>query len=305
MKRYVKRLMGVALLGTAILSLSACGQSGANQVNEKKVSFIKDAQSSNQRIWYMAESDADSDYELSKDTHIEQLLVTKNGKATVYNMPSYDFSMRDINGKSDKQVITIAQKKDKEYYKEYITDTSNTEYIRNIIKKTESEYKYYKKHPDYFRDTHKVTLQTLQKYRDDLNYLKTNEDTVLGRTPKYAKPTAKLINAKVKTDNSGNNVNFENITHRRWDLETDSAKLKPLKTDDTEDIGVPVYYNYRMTNGFQLIYDKPVKILNDMYTGYTNPTNDSNTTFLMTKTTNKETSSDFDKLGTKHVSEEE
>jgi len=83
------------------------------------------------------------------------------------------------------------------------------------------------------------------------------------------------------------------------------SKIKTAKTDDSEDIGVPVYYNYRMTNGFQLIYDKPVKILNDMYTGYTNPTNDSNTTFLMTKTTNKETSSDFDKLGTKHVSEEE
>lgn len=303
MNRHIRRLVSATLLGLAILSLSACGKSGPNQVNEKKVSFIKDAQSSNQRIWYMAKSDAESDYELSKDSHVTQILVTKNGKATVYNMPNYDFSMRDINGKSDKQVIAIAQKKDKEYYKEFINNPNDTGSIRHVIKTTEESYRYYKKHPNYIGGTHKEELKALQNYRDNLSYLKANKAAVLKRTTKYEKPVPKLINAKVKTDNSGNNVNFEDITHRRLDLESDSAKLKPLK-GDTNSVTVPVYYNFTMTNGFRLIYDKPVKILSDMYTGYTNPVNDSDTTFLMTKTTNKDTVSDFDNLGTKHVSEE-
>ncbi|WP_407886653.1 hypothetical protein [Levilactobacillus sp. N40-8-2] len=305
MKRYIKRLTSVALLGIAILSLSACGKTGPNQVNEKKVSFIRDAQSANQRIWYMAESDSSSDYELSKDTHIEQILVTKNGKATVYNMPDNDFSMRDIDGKSDNQIITLAQKKDKEHYKDFIDqkdNIGNKTYIQNVIKNTESDYRYYKKHPNYLGsiDAHKA----LRDYQDELTYLKANEATILKATPKYEKPTPKLLNAKVKTDNSGNNVNFENITHRRLELEKDSAKLKHLKWAP-DDVEVPTYYNYTMTNGFRLIYDKPVKILSEMYTGYTNPANDSNETFLMTKTTNKDTVSDFDKLGTKHVSEEQ
>ncbi|MGQ4558340.1 hypothetical protein ACUIJQ_03350 [Levilactobacillus hammesii] len=306
MKRYIKHLMSVVLLGTAILSLSACGKSGANQVNEKNVSFIKDAQSSNQRIWYMVESDSTSDYELSKDTHITQILVTKNGKATVYNMPDNNFSMRDINGKSDDQVLTIAQKKDREYYKDFIDPQKDilikSSYIQNVIKNTESDYKHYEKHPDYLGATHKESLKKLREYQDDLTYLKANEASILKNIPKYEKPTPKLLNAKVKTDNSGNDVNYEDITHRRLELETDSAKLKHLHWVDRVD--APTYYNFTMTDGFQLIYDKPVKILSDMYTGYTNPTNDSKTTSLLTKTTNKDTVSDFDKLGTKHVSEE-
>lgn len=307
MKRYIKRLASAALLGIAILSLAACGKSGPNQVNEKKVSFIKDAQSSNQRIWYMAQSDSGSDYELSKDTHITQILVTGNGKATVYNMPDDNFSMRDIDKKNDKQIIALAQKKDKEYYKDFVDqkdDIGNKTYIQNVIKQTEKDYKFYKKDPMNFGDKHKEALKNIREYQDELTYLKANEKTVLKATPKYEKPAPKLLNAKVKTDNSGNDVNFEDITHRRLELEQDSAKLKHLKWV-YNGVDVPVYYNYTMTNGFSLIYDKPVKILSEMYTGYTNPANDSDATFLLTKTTNKDTVSDFDKVGTKHVSEEE
>ncbi|NLR31627.1 hypothetical protein [Levilactobacillus tujiorum] len=307
MKRYVKRLASAALLGIAILSLAACGKSGPNQVNEKKVSFIKDAQSSNQRIWYMAQSDSESDYELSKDTHITQILVTGNGKATVYNMPDDNFSMRDIDKKNDKQIIALAQKKDKEHYKDFIdpkNDIGDTGgYIQTVIKHGEEECKYYKKHPNYLGGN-KDPQEILREYRNELNYLKANEAAILKATPKYEKPAPKLLNAKVKTDNSGNDVNFEDITHRRLELEKDSAKLKHLKWF-YNGVDVPVYYNYTMTNGFSLIYDKPVKILSEMYTGYTNPANDSDATFLLTKTTNKDTVSDFDKVGTKHVSEEE
>lgn len=289
----VKRtIVGAMILSAGILMLAGCGKSGANQANEKKVSFIKDAQSSNQRIWYMAESDNLSDYELSKNSHIQQILVTKNGKATVYNMREDAVTMRSIDGKSDKKVIMMAKDQDKQYYKDSIKKSKQElkdriDSDKGVLKANKWDYS-----------------AKVKKEKRDLEYDIAAEQSFLEKfpIPKYKKPTAKPLKAKVFTDNSGNDVVQENIIHKRISIEDNTTDLN-LRYSQNGRISYPQSTRLTMTNGFRLIYDSPVKILNTMYVGYTNPTNRQNTTFLMTKTTNKDSKSAFDTLKTKNVTE--
>lgn len=292
MKRQIKLLTSAVALGIIALTLSACGKSGANQVNEEKVSIIKDAQSSNQRIWYMAESDNLSNYELGKNSHINLILVTKNGKATVYNMPDKEITMRDIDDKSDEKIISMAKKEDKQYYNDTIKE--------------------YKKEVQDDIDSDKGVLEAntwnysaeRRKEKQELEFDIKARQSFLNKFPvvKYEKPSAKLLKAQVFTDNSGNDIVQENIIHQRIRMDSKASNVK-LKYYPQGTVSYPENIRLTMTNGFRLMYDAPVKILNTMYVGYTNQTNDQNTDFLMTKTTNKKAKSDFDTLNTKNVSE--
>lgn len=291
MKRQAKRLVHVALLGTAILSLSACVKSGANQATEKTVSFIKDAQSSNQRIWFMANSEHANTYELSKDTHIDQILVTKNGKATVYNTPTYTFLMRDIDGKSDKKIISMAKVEDKKYYHETIQKSKDGLQERIDSDKGILKNNTFTANADERKDK--------QRLESDIQHMLDFQ----AKFPvvKYEKPTAKPLRASVVTDNSGNNVVQENIIHQRIKLDDKVWNYK-FKEHDLP-FSYPENMNLTMSNVFSQTYDSPVKILSSMYVGYTNETNNQPNIYLITKTTNKDAKSVFDSLKTKKVTE--
>ncbi|KRO03499.1 hypothetical protein IV54_GL000153 [Levilactobacillus paucivorans] len=304
MNRYIKRLMGVALLGTAILSLAACGKSGANQVNSKEITFLKDAQSSNQRIWYFASNDDSQNRELSKSTKIRTIFVTKNGKVTAYTPKGTGMAFKDINKKSDSQIISNLKKADRAGFDEFVSgDHSLVNSQLQEAKKSLKDAKELLK-TDTERRKHDIGLDksVLEEDKEDIDsnektvsYYQTVLKNLKSKEPKYEAPFASDLRAEVTTDSSGNKVGSERLIYS-------ARSYQPVDTLVTDEYKTN-YPEYKMATSnipLQGTYYAPAHIFDDMYTGYTGVTDDKDF-YLLTKTTNKKVKVQFDKTKTKNV----
>ncbi|WP_125573746.1 hypothetical protein [Levilactobacillus huananensis] len=304
MKRYIKRLMGAALLGTAILSLAACGKSGANQVNSKEITFLKDAQSSSQRIWYFASNDDSQNRELSKNTKIRTIFVTKNGKITAYSPKGTGMAFKDINKKSDSQIISNLKKADRTSFDEFVSGDHSS--VASQLQETQKKVKDAKEllATDTERRKHDIGLDksVLEEDRDDIDsnektvsYFKEVAKTLKSKEPTYKAPFASDLRAEVTTDSSGNKVGSERLIYS-------AHSYQPVDTliDDEYKTTYPEYKTLTSDIPLQGTYYAPERIFDDTYTGYTGISNDKDF-FFLTKTTNKNVKVKFDKIKTKNV----
>lgn len=304
MKRYIKRLINVALLGTAILSLAACGKSGANQVNSKEVTFLKDAQSSNQRIWYFASNDDSQNRELSKNTKIRTIFVTKDGKITAYSPKGTGMSFKEINKKSDSQIIATLKKADRASFDEFVSGDHSL--VASQIKEAQKNFKDAKEllATDTERRKHDIGLDksVVEEDKEDMDsdaetvsYLQSVAKNLKSKEPKYKAPFASDLRVEVTTDSSGNKVGSERLVYS-------ARSYQPVDTLVTDEYKTN-YPEYKMATSnipLQGTYYAPDHIFDDLYTGYTGVADDKDFYFL-TKTTNKKVKVQFDKTKTKNV----
>lgn len=170
--------------------------------------FMQVANDSTERLWFISSK-------ITKDSKLSGVYAIKNGKATYYNLGTteikntgnaaflktdYSLTFTDIENLSNSEIIKKAQKLDKEAYlaqsklvNEYLTDYESKG----------SLYQYGSR--DGFENQIAEAFNQIKNQIPNFNSDKGYQE--------YRKQvTEQPIMATVKTDDSGNNVNFERIT---------------------------------------------------------------------------------------------
>lgn len=261
-------LLGV--LGLAALTLTGCGKNGANQEHAKDVTFLKDSKSSNQRIWYMVQWDTNDNNgtRLGETNTIDHILIVKNGKVTSYKTA---ISFKSINKKSDDQILKLAKKEDKDYFK-WDLSAAKKEQERELYDLTGVNAK-----------ADAVAKKAKTEFKTD------------NANATYEAPTPHKITAQVETGNTSDVIASETL----------DAKERAFSGAGFND-DYSIYKAHYNTEAMPFVnyntaFSTPVSVLDDMYTGYGVSNNDHGY-YLLTKTTNKKTIAHFDTTKTKGVS---
>lgn len=99
MKRTIKKMMVVLILFCVSITLYAC--SGNKQKAEVPLS---EALSGERKIWYIL-----SGNEIGKDSKIRDIIVSNNKKISLYALDANEITFKQIKGKSDDEIIKLAQ----------------------------------------------------------------------------------------------------------------------------------------------------------------------------------------------------
>src|SRR5699024_7714492 len=85
----------------------------------ESISYLVEDEAYDDEGTYVHEYGKDSKKEpynnFGKNSHVSQIIHTKDGKMTVYNT-EYDLTIKDIAKKNDKDVLKLAKKQDKNYF---------------------------------------------------------------------------------------------------------------------------------------------------------------------------------------------
>lgn len=107
---HLKRWQFALMAGLLGLTLAGCGTSATKEMNNQKtVNFAQDAQSKTPRIWYETTGS-----NVASDSKVAYIIVTQNGKGTVYRTSNY--TLPNFYHKSDSQIIALAKRLDKRSY---------------------------------------------------------------------------------------------------------------------------------------------------------------------------------------------
>lgn len=302
--RLKSMIIGTVIISSTVLGLTGCGKSGANQVNEGKISILKDAQSSNQRIWFSVDDGESGNHQLNKNSVIGTAYVTQNGKVTAYHTKYKGVSFKDIEGKTDNELITLFKRWDKTFLADYWKEDQKS--LNDQIKKEKSYVDSDKRSLKAMQARYKEKIgldksavdeskEELSRGKSMLEYYQSVSKQFKSKKPKYVLPTTSKLSAEVTTDNSGNNVETEKILYKTHGYQA----LEPDENDHSNTI-YPSYFLGQGEVKLQSTYSAPVKIFNEMYTGYTGTTDNKNY-YLVTRTTNKNATVDFDGVKTKGV----
>ncbi|QGG61342.1 hypothetical protein [Loigolactobacillus bifermentans] len=326
--RFKKSVLTVGVMVVVSLGLAGC-QSGANQVKQKDIHIVQDAQSSHARIWYMVYAE-DGGQSVAKDSAITAVWVTKANKVTVYNTDGY-LTMTDLDKKSDKQIIDMAKKDDKKNYSDDVARGKQeseelTKQLKEEYKESKAEVASDKKDlkslskSDY---SYSDTKKDLKEKQSDVKYypaLIKQFKKISQKTVAYQQPKAGKLSAEIKTDSSGNSTTAEQFHYKKFEYTgaaqntaTQSEKMSGEENSNSAIKAVckpasnlrgsyhSVVFSDTQTRGYAF------PILNEKYTGYSesaDPENSNDTAYwLITKTQAKEPNANFDTSKTKNVTE--
>lgn len=170
--------------------------------------FMQVANDSTERLWFISSK-------IAKDSELRGVYAIKNGKATYYYLGTteientgdyaslkrnYSLTFADIENLSNSEIIKKAKKLDKEAY------FAQSKLVNEYLTDYESKGPLYQhgSQDDGFEDEIAEAFNQLKGQISDFNSDKGYQ--------KYRKQvTEQPITATVKTDDSGNNVNFERI----------------------------------------------------------------------------------------------
>lgn len=266
MKTNLLKGLSVLFLGVVLAGCSASGssdKSGSKKTTQEptKIAFAKDVQSSRQYIWYAVSVDDDG---LAKDSEIDSVYVSKNGKMKAYNTDvgnydngNKDLLLSDVDKKSDAEIIAKAKKIDEKNFDENIKEA----------KKEQSDP---------------------SNFADDAAFQKSKSE--LAKHSNYEAPTWEKVKITASTDNSGNNVSKEEFSVKGglYVGEDTLGNLKISKNSMGEDL------DKSLQNTFP--------ILSKYYTGYSNDDNDEYFLTTVSKKNHEKASVSMDKTSTKGVS---
>lgn len=118
----------IILLSFFLLSACSIKEKPENKENFKigevlygreSISYLVEDEAYDDEGTYVHEYGKDSKKEpynnFGKNSHVSQIIHTKDGKMTVYNT-EYDLTIKDIAKKNDKDVLKLAKKQDKNYF---------------------------------------------------------------------------------------------------------------------------------------------------------------------------------------------
>lgn len=284
MKSNYCKLIGVALFGAILTGCSASNQSSNTNSNhgDQNISFLKTANSPTQHLWYIVENN-DSDH-LAKDSGVNYLIVTKNGKATPYHLDMY---LKDINKKSDKQVIALAKKRDKATFNDSKKDS--IDYYKKDIK----DSKEFQAEEKSDHDADPTIPGSENNHTDEYeSQIKVDQDTInnINKT-NYSTPKSQVLKISAKTDDSGNDIREEKfkLNFSGFHGANDERSSKIYKTN-------------RQSFSLTEPQSSSIHILNKYYVGYDNDdsSDEKSGEHLLIKS-NKDDSTSFDKKSTKNI----
>lgn len=279
----MKKELLIGMVGTTLL-LGACGNSTENSDNEKnkdakKVEEKKEVAfgelfNNGKRITYKLENDDEQEH-LTKNSDVTDYYVTDNGKITSYK--AYDTTLKELNGKSDSEIIEMAKEQDKKYFEKSKKDTiegleSNIEMAKKNLKTDEALGIYDEEH---------------EKNKDSITNNQKNIEVV--QKTKYEKPKERKVKIKAVEDETGNYTDEERffIVAHKFDYPDDDNKIKFVNDDDE----LSKYY---------IAFKKSaptIKIYDDNYAFLMNEQDK----YLATKVSDKAKVSTLDKLKSKYV----
>lgn len=129
MNKKIMSIIGVIVLLVVAVVIFVTAQHGhkastdPTTVSENKTLRFSDiALSSKPTIWYKGYNSTTDDITLTRKTAIRTIYVLQNGKVTTYD--NVDATIDTINKMSDKSIIALAKKKNKEYFNNQVKDQS-------------------------------------------------------------------------------------------------------------------------------------------------------------------------------------
>lgn len=313
---HLKRWQFALMAGLLGLTLAGCGTSATKKMNNQKtVNFATDAQSKTPRIWYETTGS-----NVTSDSKVAYIIVTQNGKGTVYRTSNYTFP--NFYHKSDSQIIALAKRLDKRSY----TLKRDAAYAKNTAAYDELTQTL---HPTTTRvpdpavgdesssaesssesaPTKPLTPTEQKATKFVMSELKDRRLQI--ESARYQKPTPQPLKITVTTKH-GQTVG-EQMVYRHHDYDSYFAQLADsstwakqyLKSGQLAAIK-PMSDYFVTTEGSPVVYKhltkKPLSII-DQYVGYlekkqTKDDDDTkNAGALVTRTSNDQSLTAFDKAG--------
>lgn len=282
-----------AVISLTSLLLAGCGQSQSKTTAKAKpVSFAKLANQNQTHVWLETNGE-----NVTQDSTVAYLLVTKKGKVTVYR--TGDAALSSYNRRSDASMIAKAKRADEKSFKlkreaAYATSKAKQTELTTAIKdKTiKSKTKL---------TATKQAIQTLKDKRWPIE------------TTKYQAPKPRQIRVQIKT--AGGKVTGEKINYGYYDYSTYFDQYTDadtwIKQGKPNTVEKPISHFFTQTDGAKVTYQHrfhhAVAPLSDQLTGYLEYQHKDKSpkkgTALLTRVTSKKTPTQFDSVATKHVTQ--
>jgi len=296
MKYNFLKSMSILFLGVVLTGCSTGSSDKSESKNDTqestqepaKIAFAKEAQSSKERIWY--EVDENSDEQIAKDSSIDSIIITKNGKMKTY---SWDSSLLDVSKMSDKEVLAKVKKDDKNRFAEEKKQSlKDTDYTIKDLKRDVEEYKNEDDHGDYGPD--------LQQLNDKIEDEKNNIEPI--KDLSYQAPKWQKIKITAETDSSANNLENESFTLKQNGINVVTKEFGEEDSINDRDFAGETKVQQKFDEDYELTgtLQNYIQILKKYYTGYI--MDDDN--YLLTRTS-QDTAVSLDKTTTKGIKVED
>lgn len=192
MKRLVRN---GAIITSATLFLASCSNGVKSQEsNSKYISMGNIFNSDNEHISYILSDDNP----IEKDSTIQYYIVTKNGKAKVYD-GTEDTTLGDVSRMDEDKIKDRMRKEDKEWFNKDKKET--IDYLKNGVTKVNEVKQGFKGDDDIIEDkkTYKNTKEYVDKHGNvPQKYLNKVKNS------KYKEPEFNQLETALETDGSGN-----------------------------------------------------------------------------------------------------
>ncbi|MTV83137.1 hypothetical protein [Secundilactobacillus folii] len=293
----------VTLICVLVTALAGCGKKAAkSQVKPAPTRFAALANQNQRHIWYET-----TGKNVSKDSKITYLLVTQNGKVTVYTVNS---SLGGYNRFTDNHAIAEAKRADKQYFQSKQQDA----YTNSKAKQVELTQK--------LNRGQVKSAKKRQKLQLAIKQLKNRRWKI--ETTRYEAPKPQSYSVKLVKKND--RIKGEKIIYRSHDYEgylnqfaDADSWLKNNQLGPRAKKIKPVSAFFKKTDGAKTVYKhrfhKPQKTIIDKYIGYlevkqqkgdklkkmkkNNSLKEGNS--LLYRANSSRDSTAFDKASTKHV----
>jgi len=303
-------LLAIFVLGIGLTGLAGCGHNPEDAERANSVAFMKTSKNKQPQVWFKGELD---DGEIHKDSAINDVLVTKNGKVTDYSMTNITF--QQIKGKNNDQLIKLAKTLDKKGLKPVIANQKSLLKEQLItakenLKEQQSSKKDWDKLSDAEKDAAKIgslsdagSPESIRDAQKQVNQYTTFVNQISQKKYSYIAPKTSPIVAYVNTDDNDKSVTAELLGWQGYTFtfpvadNNDQKDLTKLthKADTTGRI------NKMDLNG---IMGAPISILGDKYIGYylySENDDSQEDNFLITKTQNSKAKAQLDEAKTSGV----
>lgn len=184
-----------AIIGSATLFLAGCSNGVKSQEsNSKYISMGNIFNSDNEHISYILSDDNP----IEKESSIQFYIVTKNGKAKVYD-GTEDTTLGDVSRMDEDEIKKRMKKEDKEWFKKDKKET--IDYLKDGVSKVDEIKQGFKVYQDAEED--KKTYKKTKEYVDKYGNVPQRFLDEINKT-KYTEPKYEKIETAVETDGSGN-----------------------------------------------------------------------------------------------------
>lgn len=223
-----KLIRGGAIICSSAVLLASCSNSGSDskESNSEKIHMGDILSNKNEHISYILTDDNP----IEKNTNIDFYVVTKDGKAKVYDGTG-DTTLGDVAKMDDKKIKERMAKEDKEWFKKDKKETLDA-LNEGIDKVAEIKKGYHEKKSD--GEKGKKAYEYTKKYIDEHGNVPQKAKDKIEKT-KYTEPKFSDLKISAKTDGSGNETEKETFKFKAHGFKTTGV-------DQSEDYDSQDYY---------------------------------------------------------------